>query len=169
VGAPLSLELPRSGPRGDLLQSACTTGAPRAGLLVGHRYKSLVPPPAPRVHVTLTPRGDFAPVQVSDTALREVFTQLVLEVSLRVAARSAKSQEGHPVRASWLGVESRTLPRWFSTLFGDVRLVTVKALLPSELEYVVRDAPEGGPAELARRFAEKGDEHLSRASRLTVV
>jgi hypothetical protein len=83
------------------LQSACTTSAPRAGLLVGYRYKSLAPPPAPRQNVTLTPSSDFAPVQVSDTEWREAFTQLVLEVPLRVATRSARAREGHPVRASW--------------------------------------------------------------------
>ncbi|WNG19964.1 AHH domain-containing protein [Cystobacter fuscus] len=83
------------------LQSACTTGAPRAGLLVGYRYKSLTPPPAPRQHVTLTPSSDFAPVQVSDSELREAFTQLVLEVPLRVATRSTEPLAGHPMRVSW--------------------------------------------------------------------
>ncbi|OJH33919.1 imm11 family protein [Cystobacter ferrugineus] len=67
-----------------------------------------------------------------------------------------------------LGQESRSLPRLFPTPFGDVRLVTVKALLPSELEYAVKHAPEG-PAELARRFAESGEEHVSRAERRSVV
>jgi hypothetical protein len=67
-----------------------------------------------------------------------------------------------------LGVESRTLPRHFSTPFGDVRLVTVKALLPAELEYVVKRGAEG-LAELARRFAESGEEHVSRANRRTAV
>ncbi|WP_218920845.1 hypothetical protein [Melittangium boletus] len=37
-----------------------------------------------------------------------------------------------------LGVESRTLPRQFSTPFGEVRLVTIKALLPTEWEYVLK-------------------------------
>jgi hypothetical protein len=67
-----------------------------------------------------------------------------------------------------LGVESRTLPRQFPTPFGDVRLVTVKALLPAELEYVVKRGTEG-LAELARRFAEDGEEHVSRANRRAAV
>jgi hypothetical protein len=49
-----------------------------------------------------------------------------------------------------------------------VRLVTVKALLPSELEYAVKHASEG-PAELARRFAESGEDHVSRAEQRSVV
>ncbi|WP_434383728.1 imm11 family protein [Melittangium boletus] len=67
-----------------------------------------------------------------------------------------------------LGLDSRTLPRSFPTPFGDVRLVTVKALLPSELEFVVKRGAEG-PLELARRFTRTGEEHVSRASRHGVV
>jgi hypothetical protein len=67
-----------------------------------------------------------------------------------------------------LGLESRTLPRHFSTPFGDVRLVTVKALLPVELEYVAKRGTEG-TAELARCFAATGEEHVSRATRQAVV
>jgi hypothetical protein len=67
-----------------------------------------------------------------------------------------------------LGLESRTLPRDFPTPFGDVRLVTVKALLPAELEYVSKRGAEG-TNELARRFAQAGEEHVSRASRQAVV
>lgn len=67
-----------------------------------------------------------------------------------------------------LGQESRTLPRQFPTPFGDVRLVTVKALLPAELEYVSKRGAEGA-AELARRFAENGEEHVSRANRRALV
>jgi hypothetical protein len=67
-----------------------------------------------------------------------------------------------------LGLESRTLPKQFSTPFGDVRLVTVKALLPVELEYVLKRSAEG-LAELARRFAGNGEEHVSRANRQAVV
>jgi Suppressor of fused protein (SUFU) len=67
-----------------------------------------------------------------------------------------------------LGVESRTLPRQFSTPFGDVRLVTVKALLPAELEYVAKRGAEGA-AELARRFAQSGEEHVSLANRRAAV
>ncbi|WP_232537655.1 imm11 family protein [Cystobacter fuscus] len=67
-----------------------------------------------------------------------------------------------------LGQESRSLPRLFPTPFGDVRLVTVKALLPAELEYVSKQGAEGLD-ELARRFARTGEEHVSRARRRAVV
>ncbi|MFL5351908.1 imm11 family protein [Archangium sp.] len=67
-----------------------------------------------------------------------------------------------------LGLESRTLPRQFSTPFGDVRLVTVKALLPVEAQYVAKRGAEGA-AELARRFVASGEEHLSRSGRRAVV
>jgi hypothetical protein len=67
-----------------------------------------------------------------------------------------------------LGLESRSLPRLFPTPFGDVRLVTVKALLPTELEYMSKRDGQGMD-ELARRFAETGEEHVSRSSRQPVV
>ncbi len=70
-------------------------------MLVSYRHNSLTPPPAPRQYVTLTPSSDFAPVQVSDTEFREAFTQLVLEVSLRVAPRPTKPLAGRLVLASW--------------------------------------------------------------------
>jgi len=89
-----------------------------------------------------------------------------LEVSGKGLPSSLVTQEGGV--GVLLGVESRTLPRQFSTPFGDVRLVTVKALLPVELEYVVKHGPEG-TAELARRFAESGEEHVSRANRRPAV
>jgi hypothetical protein len=63
-----------------------------------------------------------------------------------------------------LGVESRTLPRQLTTPYGEVRLVTLKALLPPELEYLLAHG-EQGQAGLARRFAESGEEHLSRVRR----
>jgi hypothetical protein len=59
-----------------------------------------------------------------------------------------------------LGVESRTLPTHFSTPFGDVRLVTVKVLRPAELAYLLEHGAKG-QAELAQRFVESGEEHLS--------
>ena len=62
-----------------------------------------------------------------------------------------------------LGLESRTLPRHFPTPFGDVRLVTVKALLPAEWDVASRGS-EGTDA-LARRFAQTGEEHRSRPDR----
>jgi hypothetical protein len=49
-----------------------------------------------------------------------------------------------------------------------VKLVTVKALLPSELAYLLKHGVEG-QAELAQRFVESGDEHLSRLKRKPVA
>ncbi|HZH75137.1 MAG TPA: DUF1629 domain-containing protein [Archangium sp.] len=89
-----------------------------------------------------------------------------MEVSGQGMPRSLVTEEGRV--AVLLGVESRTLPRHFSAPFGEVKLVTVKALLPSELAYRVRHGKEGRD-ELAQRFAESGDEHLSRARRPAVV
>jgi hypothetical protein len=67
----------------------------------GLRHNSLTSPPAPREYVTLTPSSDFAPVQVSDAEFREAFTQLVLEVPLRVAPRPPRPLAGRLVLASW--------------------------------------------------------------------
>jgi hypothetical protein len=90
----------------------------------------------------------------------------VLEVACDEMPAALLSKEGRV--GVLLGLESRKLPRDFPTPFGDVRLVTVKALLPAELEYVVRRGAEG-PPELARRFAETGEEHVSSADRKPVV
>jgi hypothetical protein len=91
---------------------------------------------------------------------------LVLEVAGDGMPAALVCEEGRV--GVLLGLESRTLPRQFPTPFGDVRLVTVKALLPTELEYGLRHGVEG-PAELARRFAQTGEEHISRANRQAVV
>ncbi|MGZ3460873.1 MAG: imm11 family protein [Archangium sp.] len=91
---------------------------------------------------------------------------LALEVDGKGLPESLVTQEGRA--GVLLGLVSRTLPRQFPTPFGDVRLVTVKALLPAELEYVSKRGAEGA-AELAQRFAENGEEHVSRASRRAVV
>lgn len=76
------------------------------------------------------------------------------------------TQEGRA--AVLMGVESRTLPRHFATPFGDVRLVTVKALRPSERAFLLEHGAEGR-VELARRFTESGEEYLSSARRSAVV
>jgi hypothetical protein len=89
-----------------------------------------------------------------------------MEVSGKGMPKSLVTDEGRV--AVLLGVESRTLPRHFSTPFGDVRLVTVKALLPAELAYLLEHGARGH-AELARRFADSGEEHLSRLRRKPVV
>ena len=83
------------------LQSACATGVPRGGMLVGFHHSSLTPPVVPRQYVTLTPSSDFAPVQVSGAELREAFTQFVLDVPLRVAARPSRPFAGRLVLAFW--------------------------------------------------------------------
>ena len=91
---------------------------------------------------------------------------LALEVAGDGMPESLVTQEGRV--GVLLGLESRTLPRHFLTPFGDVRLVTVKALLPAERDYVSSRGREG-TAELARRFAQTGEEHVSRAARQPVV
>jgi hypothetical protein len=72
-------------------------------MLVGLRHHSLTPPPAPRQSksITLTPRSDFAPVQVSDAEFREAFTQLVLQIPLRVVPRPTRPLAGRLLLASW--------------------------------------------------------------------
>jgi hypothetical protein len=85
-----------------------------------------------------------------------------MEVSGKGMPKALVTQEGRV--AVLLGVESRTLPSHFSTPYGDVKLVTVKALLPAELAYLLEHGAEG-QAELARCFVESGEEHLSRARR----
>ncbi|MFL5347146.1 MAG: imm11 family protein [Hyalangium sp.] len=89
-----------------------------------------------------------------------------MEVSGKGIPKSLVTEEGRV--AVLLGVESRTLPSHFSTPYGEVKLVTVKALLPSELAYLLEHGAEG-QAELARRFVENGEEHLSRLRRKPVA
>ncbi|MFP2910463.1 imm11 family protein [Pyxidicoccus sp. 3LFB2] len=67
-----------------------------------------------------------------------------------------------------LGMESSTLPGCFSMPAGEVRLVTVKVLMPVELAYLLEHGRHGRD-ELVRRFAREGQEHLSRAWRQAVV
>ncbi|WP_426746265.1 DUF1629 domain-containing protein [Myxococcus faecalis] len=67
-----------------------------------------------------------------------------------------------------LGMESSTLPRSFTMPAGEVRLVTVKVLMPAELAYLLEYGKRGRD-ELVRRFAQEGQEHLSRAWRQAVV
>jgi len=89
-----------------------------------------------------------------------------MEVSGKGMPKSLLTEEGRV--AVLLGVESRSLPGHFSTPNGEVKLVTVKALLPSELAYLLEHGAEG-QAELARRFVENGEEHLSRLRRKPVA
>nr|WP_323390276.1 DUF1629 domain-containing protein [Myxococcus qinghaiensis] len=67
-----------------------------------------------------------------------------------------------------LGMESSTLPGRFTTPAGEVRLVTVKVLMPAELAYLLEHGTRGRD-ELVRCFAQDGQEHVSRAWRRSVV
>jgi hypothetical protein len=67
-----------------------------------------------------------------------------------------------------LGIASSTLPTIIQTPAGDVHIITVKTLLAEELEYI-RQHGAKGRAELGRRFARSGEEHLSRALRSPVI
>ncbi len=67
-----------------------------------------------------------------------------------------------------LGMASSTLPQYFAMPAGEVRLVTVKALLPAELVYLLEHGRRGRD-ELVRQFVERGEGYLSRARRPSVV
>lgn len=95
---------------------------------------------------------------------------LTTVVSMEVAGRNMPpaliTNEGRV--GVLLGLESHTLPQHFPSPHGEVRLVTVKALLPSELAYRLQHGKQGRE-ELVRRFAESGEAHLSRSQRHAVV
>jgi hypothetical protein len=67
-----------------------------------------------------------------------------------------------------LGLPSRSLPAAFSTPYGEVKLLTVKPLLPEEVAWLDSHG-ESAADELARRFVERGEEHLSPRRRPPVV
>ena len=89
-----------------------------------------------------------------------------MEVSGQGMPRSLVTEEGRV--AVLLGVGSHTLPSHFSTPYGEVKLITVKALLPSEVAHLLEHGAEG-QVELARRFVQTGEEHLSRLRRKSVA
>ena len=91
---------------------------------------------------------------------------LSMEVSGEGMHESLVTPEGRV--AVLLGAASRTLPGHLSTPYGAVKLVTVKALLPSELAYLLQHGAKG-QAELARHFEATGEAHVSRADRRPVV
>ncbi|MHA7627396.1 imm11 family protein [Corallococcus sp. M7] len=64
-----------------------------------------------------------------------------------------------------LGMDTPTLPGHFTMPDGQVRLVTVKALMPRELTYLL----EHGREELIHRFNQSHPGHLSKAWRQPVV
>ncbi|WP_164012363.1 imm11 family protein [Pyxidicoccus trucidator] len=67
-----------------------------------------------------------------------------------------------------LGVETRTLPHHFTVPSGQVRLFTVKALMPAKVAYLVEHGKTGRD-ELVRRFNQDGLTHVSRSWRRSVV
>jgi len=67
-----------------------------------------------------------------------------------------------------LGMEPSTLPRHFSMSAGEVQLVTVKVLPPTELAYL-QERGRKSLDELLRRFDQEGHGHLSRVWRNPVV
>jgi hypothetical protein len=91
---------------------------------------------------------------------------LTMEVSGKGMPKSLVTQDGRV--GVLLGLPSSTLPQHLTTPAGEVRLVTVKALLPAELIYRVPHGKQGRD-EIARRFLESGEEHLSRVKRRAVV
>ncbi|HZI05632.1 MAG TPA: hypothetical protein VEZ71_16500, partial [Archangium sp.] len=89
-----------------------------------------------------------------------------MEVSGKGLPRSLLTGEGRV--GVLLGMEARTLPAHFTLPAGEVTLVTVKALLPAELDYLLARGAEG-QVELARRFTANGEDHVSRVRRRPVV
>lgn len=67
-----------------------------------------------------------------------------------------------------IGMETDSLPSRFTLPGGEVRLLTVKALMPAELRWLLRQE-RGAAAELIRRFKAAGEGHLSRSWRQPVV
>jgi hypothetical protein len=67
-----------------------------------------------------------------------------------------------------LGMDAATLPGHLAVPSGQVRLVTVKALMPPELAYLLEHGKPGRD-ELIRRFNQEGPAHLSRSWRQPVV
>jgi hypothetical protein len=92
--------------------------------------------------------------------------QLTMEVSGKGMPKSLVTQDGRV--GVLLGLTSSTLPQRLDTPAGEVRLVTVKTLLPSELAYRVQHGKEGRE-ELVRCFVDSGEEHLSRVKRRAVI
>jgi hypothetical protein len=89
-----------------------------------------------------------------------------MEVSGRGMPQPLITQDGRV--GVLLGMEPSALPRDFTMPAGEVRLVTVKALLPAELAYLLEHGKKGRD-ELLRRFDQEGQGHLSRVGRRPVV
>jgi len=89
-----------------------------------------------------------------------------MEVSGKGMPEPLVTQEGRV--GVLLGMEPSTLPRGFTMPAGEVRLVTVKALLPAELAYLLEHGKKGRD-DLLRRFDQAGQGHLSQVGRSPVV
>jgi hypothetical protein len=89
-----------------------------------------------------------------------------MEVSGKGMPQSLVNQDGRV--GVLLGMESSALPRNFTMPAGEVRLVMVKALLPTELAYLLEQGKKGRD-ELLRRFDLEGHGHLSCVGRNPVV
>nr|WP_317987913.1 suppressor of fused domain protein [Hyalangium gracile] len=89
-----------------------------------------------------------------------------MEVSGKGMPQSLVTQNGRV--GVLLGMEPSALPRDFTMPSGEVRLVTVKALLPTELAYLLEHG-KNGRDELLRRFDAAGHGHLSLVGRSPVV
>jgi hypothetical protein len=89
-----------------------------------------------------------------------------MEVSGQGMPQPLVTQEGRV--GVLLGMESSMLPRSFNLPAGEVRLVTVKALLPTELAWLLEHGRQGRD-ELLRRFEQEGHGPLCRIQRRPVV
>ncbi|NNC09477.1 hypothetical protein HJC10_42545 [Corallococcus exiguus] len=67
-----------------------------------------------------------------------------------------------------IGMETDSLPSRFTLPGGEVRLLTVKVLMPAELNWLLQQG-KGAAAELIRRFKAAGETHFSRSWRQPVV
>jgi len=115
---------------------------------VGHPSGSRTPSPAPRESVTLTPASDFAPVQVSDAEFREAFTQLVLQVPLRVAPRPTRPLAGRLVLASWPSGGAGD-----SSVEGGYALLCERRGAPGDCFWLLGDGPDDTTLSHRDRFA----------------
>jgi len=89
-----------------------------------------------------------------------------MEVSGEGMPKALLSPEGRV--GVLLGMPTPSIPSHFSMPDGQVKLVTVKALRPSELSFALEHGTEG-LAELSRRFLLSDERHLSRARGKPVV
>ncbi|CAM4492764.1 imm11 family protein [Corallococcus exiguus] len=67
-----------------------------------------------------------------------------------------------------IGMETDSLPSRFALPGGEVRLLTVKVLMPAELKWLLQQG-KCAAAELIHRFKAAGETHLSRSWRQPVV